>query len=174
MGVPKAEITARFKEAYAAATEAEKKGTRSYIADYQSALDVCQHPETMNLHGFTSVSGTDPGPLVPLFTFAKTNVHSDILVTPLEQYSDTYIGYDPPWEKKPINKLMWRGSTTGVDFDELNDWRNSQRARLHFLSHEQQGERNVLVAEADKAMQERKLPLKDMNAKYMDTPFSGG
>lgn len=54
--------------------------------------------------------GVPLGPLVPLFTFAKTRLQADILVTPLEQYSETYVGYDPPWEAKSRNKLLWRGS----------------------------------------------------------------
>jgi len=54
--------------------------------------------------------GVPLGPLVPLFTFAKTRLHSDILSTPLEQYEEHYIGYDPPWEGKSQNKLLWRGT----------------------------------------------------------------
>ncbi|BGP40133.1 hypothetical protein JCM10450v2_004112 [Rhodotorula kratochvilovae] len=170
--VPAAEITTRFKAAYG---EASKAATgRSYIYDYQSALDVCQHPETMNLHGFTSVSGTDPGPLVPLFTFAKTNVHSDILVTPLEQYSDSYIGYDPDWEKKTNNKLMWRGSTTGIDFYVQNDWKNSQRARLHFLTNEKEGSKDVLWADNDGPVAETNYLVNGLNRAYMDVSFAGG
>ncbi|GAA5821220.1 hypothetical protein JCM3770_006880 [Rhodotorula araucariae] len=171
--VPAAQITAKFKAAYAEASKASTGG-RSYIYDYQSALDVCQHPETMNLHGFTSVSGTDPGPLVPLFTFAKTNVHSDILVTPLEQYSDSYIGYDPDWEKKTNNKLMWRGSTTGIDFYVQNDWKNSQRARLHFTTNAKEGTKDVLWADSDGPVQETNYLVNGLNRAYMDVSFAGG
>lgn len=137
-------------------------------------MDICQHPEIMNLHGFTSVSGTNPGPLVPLFTFAKTNVHSDVLVTPLEQYSDSYIGYDPDWEKKTINKLMWRGSTTGIDFYVQNDWKNSQRARLHFLTNEKKGTKDVLWAEGDGPIAEKQYNTNGLNRAYMDVAFAGG
>lgn len=128
----------------------------------------------MPIHGFTSAPGTDPGPLVPLFTFAKTNIHSDILVTPLEQYSDTYIGYDPDWEKKDHNKLMWRGSTTGIDFYVENDWKNSQRARLHFFTNEKEGNRQVLVAEGEGAISEKDFPVSKLNDAYMDVSFAGG
>ena len=147
---------------------------RSYIYDHGAAMDICQHPEIMPIHGFTSAEGTNPGPLVPLFTFAKTNIHSDVLVTPLEQYSDTYIGYDPDWEKKDFNKLMWRGSTTGVNFYVTNDWKASQRARLHFLTHESKGARNLLVADADGPVSEEPTPIRSLNEAYMDVSFSGG
>ncbi|GAA5996568.1 uncharacterized protein JCM10292_003058 [Rhodotorula paludigena] len=168
---PADELLKKFKEQYA--SDERAKG-RSYIYDHSKAMDICQHPEIMNLHGFTSVSGTDPGPLVPLFTFAKTNVHSDILVTPLEQYSDTYIGYDPDWEKKDFNKLMWRGSTTGIDFYVEHDWKNSQRARLHFLTNSVEGSKDVLVAEGEDAVREQAYRLTGLNHEYMDVSFAGG
>lgn len=152
-------------------TELSKK--RSYIFDHQAAMDICQHPEIMPKHGFTSAPGTNPGPLVPLFTFAKTNIHSDVLVTPLEQYSPSYIGFDPDWSKKPHNKLMWRGSTTGADFYVSNDWKASQRSRLHFLTHETEGERNILYSEGLGEMKEKALAMKAMNQAYMDVSFSG-
>ncbi|KAM0753092.1 hypothetical protein T439DRAFT_286471 [Meredithblackwellia eburnea MCA 4105] len=148
--------------------------SRSYIFDHQAAMDICQHPEIMPIHGFTTAPGTNAGPLVPLFTFAKTNVHSDVLVTPLEQYSDTYIGFDPDWDKKAHNKLMWRGSTTGVDFYVHNDWKASQRSRLHFVTHEDKGTRNVLFTPDDKALKEQEMSMSVMNKAYTDVSFSGG
>ncbi|KAA1086937.1 Pfam:DUF821 [Puccinia graminis f. sp. tritici] len=77
-------------------------GTKSFIYDHLKAMEICGHPESMKLHGFTSAAGTDNVELVPLFTFAKT--------------TDTYIGDDPEWSKKKITKLLWRGSTTGAEF----------------------------------------------------------
>ncbi|GAA5975950.1 hypothetical protein JCM11641_002847 [Rhodosporidiobolus odoratus] len=165
------ELRAKYKDAYKADELAPK---RSYIYDHQAAMDICQHPEIMPLHGFTSTVGTDPGPLVPLFTFAKTNIHSDILVTPLEQYSDTYIGYDPDWEKKENNKLLWRGSTTGIDFYVTNDWKNSQRARLHFAANEKDGTKSVLYAEGEGAVDEKTFNTNGLNRAFMDVSFAGG
>lgn len=67
-------------------------------------MDLCNHPEFRALHGFTSNIGVNLGPIVPLFTFAKMGIHSDLLVTPLEQYSSSYMGYDPPWHDKSQSK----------------------------------------------------------------------
>ena len=64
----------------------------------------------------TSKTGVGLGPIVPLFTWAKTSMHSDILVTPLEQYWDSYDGYDPDFADKSNRRLLWRGTTTGADF----------------------------------------------------------
>lgn len=137
-------------------------------------MDVCQHPEQMHLHGFTSAAGTNLANLVPLFTFAKTNIHADVLATPLEQYSSTYIGYDPEWEEKTINKLLWRGSTTGAEFRKDVDWKLSQRARLHFAGHEKTGKKHVLWADrAESKMRVDDFDTKALNQQYMDVSFSG-
>lgn len=128
----------------------------------------------MHLHGFTSAPGTNLANLVPLFTFAKTNLHSDVLATPLEQYSDTYIGYDPVWDEKSINKLLWRGSTTGAEFAKGVEWQLSQRARLHFMTHETEGKKNVLWADKKESkMRVDDFNTKDLNQLYMDASFSG-
>lgn len=90
-------------------------------------------------------------------------------MTPLEQFSDTYIGEDPIWEQKPINKLLWRGSTTGAEFMKGTNWESSQRARLHLKSHLTQGRVSVLVKDEVKPRE-----LKSLNQRLMDTSFSGG
>lgn len=147
---------------------------RSFIYDHAKSMDICQHPESMHLHGFTSAPGTNLANLVPLFTFAKTNLHSDVLATPLEQYSDTYIGYDPVWDEKSINKLLWRGSTTGAEFAKGVEWQLSQRARLHFMTHETEGKKNVLWADKKESkMRVDDFNTKDLNELYMDASFSG-
>lgn len=72
-------------------------------------MDLCQHPEARKLHGHTMTQGVPLGPLVPLFAFAKTRLHSDILAVPIEQWEAHYVGYEPSWEGKTMNKLLWRG-----------------------------------------------------------------
>ncbi|KAK4054476.1 hypothetical protein OIV83_000970 [Microbotryomycetes sp. JL201] len=145
---------------------------RTFIWDHAKAIDLCQHPEQRRLHGHLMQEGVPFSPLVPLLTFAKTRMHADILATPLEQYSETYVGYEPPWEQKSHNKLLWRGSTTGVEFDKHTPWRQSQRARLHFLSQTMDGEKSIIVAQGS-AMKEANLSVADMNHLYMDMAFSG-
>lgn len=63
---------------------------KSFIWDQRKANDLCQHPEIRPLHGHTVITGTDLTPIVPLFAWAKMPTHADILVTPLEQYWDSY------------------------------------------------------------------------------------
>lgn len=146
---------------------------KSFIFDHLSGMEVCSHPESMNLHGFTSSPGTNNVELVPLFTFAKASTQSDVLVTPLEQYSDTYIGDDPDWKYKKVSKLLWRGSTTGAEFKAGYKWEDSQRARLHLMSHRTDGRINVLNSQ-DRSTETLNLNRKDINSLFMDTSFSGG
>ncbi len=145
---------------------------RSFVYDHAKAVDLCQHPESRNLHGHTMLQGVPLGPLVPLFTFAKTRMHADILSTPLEQYSDTYEGYEPPWEQKSRNKLLWRGTTTGAQFDKHTPWRLSQRARLHLMTHEQEGERELIWAHRGE-LTTGNVSVAELNHLYMDTSFAG-
>ncbi|EFP88072.2 uncharacterized protein PGTG_12519 [Puccinia graminis f. sp. tritici CRL 75-36-700-3] len=148
-------------------------GTKSFIYDHSKAMEICGHPESMKLHGFTSAAGTDNVELVPLFTFAKTTTQSDILVTPLEQYSDTYIGDDPEWSKKKITKLLWRGSTTGAEFRSDVDWRASQRARLHLMAHHSNGSTHILSPD-DSLTRIVSKDIESLNHKLLDVSFSGG
>ncbi|GAA5885978.1 hypothetical protein JCM6882_004220 [Rhodosporidiobolus microsporus] len=145
---------------------------RSFIWSHAKAMDLCQHPESRKLHGHTMQQGVPLGPLVPLFTFAKTRLHSDILTTPIEQWEAHYIGYEPAWEGKSMNKLLWRGSTTGVEFDRHTPWRKSQRARLHLMSHETEGERSVIWSQRGQ-LRESNISTATLNQLYMDTSFSG-
>ncbi|GAA5979776.1 hypothetical protein JCM5350_002045 [Sporobolomyces pararoseus] len=145
---------------------------RSFIWSHAKTADVCHHPEFRNLHGHTMGQGVPLGPLVPLFTFAKTRLQSDILSTPLEQYEEHYVGYDPPWEGKSNNKVLWRGSTTGVEFDKHTPWRLSQRARLHIMSHDTEGEKSVIWSQRGK-LRESNISVATLNQLYMDTSFSG-
>jgi len=103
---------------------------------------------------------------------AKTAMHSDVLVTPLEQYDDDYLVYDPPFEYKTNNKLMWRGSTTGSEFRHGHNWKESQRARLHFMAHEQEGQSEIMWSDQGEVRLEN-VTNKAINEAYMDLSFSG-
>ncbi|GAA98278.1 glycosyltransferase family 90 protein [Mixia osmundae IAM 14324] len=148
-------------------------GKHAFIYDHPTAADVCRNPEGRHLHGHTVGSGANLGPLVPLLAFAKMSLNSDILATPLEQYSDTYIGYDPPWDEKPSSKLMWRGSTTGAAFQTGRPWKDSQRARLHFMSHDTEGEREIMWTDQTGATRFSNISTGLLNELYLDASLAG-
>lgn len=128
---------------------------RSFIRDHPKSMDMCYHPENQLLHGFSAWwvmliflaretarpvltsfvdgmecrSGPRPGILYPLFVSTSTSLHSDMLISPVDQWDHT-IQNDPAWEDKEHNKVIWRGTTTGADLtiDHMRKW--SQRPRL--------------------------------------------
>lgn len=147
-------------------------GGRSFVHDISRAVDICSHPEFKHLHGYTDTSSLGITPLVPLFTWAKTSMQSDILVTPLEQYDDDYLVYDPPFEQKLKNKLMWRGSTTGTEFRKNFNWEQSQRARLHFMGNKHDSTSEIMWSNQG-AMVLQNSSNKVINDRFMDVSFSG-
>lgn len=69
-------------------------------------MDICAHPEIIPLHGTTA--GREPEPsavLMPMFSLSKTNLHSDILVIPIEQWSEPEGALH--WNEKEEGKLLW-------------------------------------------------------------------
>lgn len=91
-------------------------------------MDICNHPELLPLHGVLADKQPQVGPLRPLFSLSKTNLHSDILGVPTEQYvQDLSV---VPWEERDSGRLLWRGSNTGAYYDEDWHWRSSHRNRL--------------------------------------------
>ncbi|BGP55808.1 hypothetical protein JCM8202_005626 [Rhodotorula sphaerocarpa] len=102
---------------------------RSFIRQHPQAMDLCYHPENQLLHGFAAWPGPRPGILYPLFVSTSTSLHSDMLISPVDQW-DSQIPNDPKWEDKEFNKVVWRGTTTGADLTipHMRKW--SQRPRL--------------------------------------------
>lgn len=53
---------------------------KSFIVSHVQAMDICENPEILNLHG--STAGVEPhtqGELFPIFSLSKTRFHADIL-----------------------------------------------------------------------------------------------
>ncbi|KAL7415370.1 glycosyl transferase family 90-domain-containing protein [Mrakia frigida] len=106
---------------------------KSFIANLTSLMDICAHPDIIPLHGTTA--GREPEPsavLMPIFSLSKTNLHSDILVIPIEQWSEPEGALH--WNEKEEGRLLWRGRNTGMQYTSLTPWRSSHRARLARLA----------------------------------------
>lgn len=80
------------------------------------------------MHG--ALSGREPhvDQLIPLFSLSKTNLHSDVLGVPTEQWTEDFEILD--WHHRTEERLLWRGSNTGAYYSEETMWRMSHRARL--------------------------------------------
>lgn len=104
-----------------------------FVKNISSAMDLCQHMDYRNLHGFfirpTSFRLFEgSGPV--LSTGAPSTMGDTLFPSPA--YSEDEFLYDeehdPDWEDK-INKLYWAGSTTG-GFAQDDQWRNFHRQRF--------------------------------------------
>ncbi|KAG8907344.1 Glycosyltransferase Family 90 domain containing protein [Tulasnella sp. 403] len=114
---------------------------KTFIWDHKKAMDPCQHPDHVHFNGFLRAHGEGPVPrrkLIPTFAICKTNLHTDILSVSAEMWTED-VGYDPPWHEKRYNRLLWRGSNTGIWFGERDAWNISQRVRLVQLANEHNG-----------------------------------
>ena len=69
-------------------------------------------------------------------------------------------------------KFLAAGSTTGVEFNRHTPWKMSQRARLHLMSQDVEGDRSVIWSQRG-AVRESNMSISDLNHLYMDTSFSG-
>lgn len=106
-------------------------------------------------------------------------MHSDILLTPLEQYWDQE-PWDPEWEKKAHSQAVWRGSTTGVWFDRGTWWRSSQRVRIWFMGKDQTGSSRVRFSgegletpQGVPSLVEKNVSTRALMQKYVDFAFTG-
>jgi hypothetical protein len=52
---------------------------------------------------------------------------------------------DPPWEEKTDERLMWRGGNTGINFNDGERWRESQRPHLVSWATDIEGNVTVLI-----------------------------
>ncbi|KAK4703965.1 hypothetical protein P7C70_g2252, partial [Phenoliferia sp. Uapishka_3] len=94
----------------------------------------------------------------------------------LYQY-DIPIGDDPPWEKKTLNQVIWRGSTTGANLDNPHMRKWSQRPRLCSL-HSTPGKLTVPISSNDTSatlgpMKETTFLAKALGNAYFDFKFYG-
>lgn len=87
-------------------------------------MNACIHPYLTQITGFLASYGKGPVPakhVYPILTMSTTNLHSDVLSVAMEAFTEN-VGNDVEWEDKTDERLLWRGSTTGILFQEDNLW----------------------------------------------------
>lgn len=116
--------------------------------------------------------------LLPIFALSSTQIHADILVTPVGQEGQVIHGGEPvEWSSKS-DKVYWRGQTTGMWHDKGRGrkWRHSHRERLHHLANDKTGaSQHVLrpVNGTGLAVTETHS-LKTLGEYYMNAKLAGG
>lgn len=122
----------------------------NFIYDQRATYDLCYNTELLKFHGGLSTDMTKTSMIRPMFHQSKFVRNGEFVITPLDYYSnltELNPGQYTPWEEKEIPKLFWRGKTTGDAYSHRNDfnWRNSHRIRLHLLTHDTEGTRDIYV-----------------------------
>lgn len=96
-----------------------------FVWNHKAAMDPCVNPTIVHLIGFLLSFGKGPVPkkdMYPTLTMCKTTLHSDVLAVSAEWWTED-VGHDPEWDDKQYDKLLWRGKTTGINYDsEKSQW----------------------------------------------------
>ncbi|KZT24399.1 glycosyltransferase family 90 protein [Neolentinus lepideus HHB14362 ss-1] len=119
---------------------------KTFIYDHRKTMDPCQHPSHFSQHGqFISHNlGPAPDPFIrPQFSWCVDDLHNDLRVpTPHNWVNDIN---DPAWDDKTDERLLWRGSNTGIWHGSDRKWWKAHRERLIELTTGRDGTVKVLM-----------------------------
>ncbi|KAF9561686.1 hypothetical protein CPC08DRAFT_742417 [Agrocybe pediades] len=154
---------------------------KTFIHDHVQTMDPCIHPEHFYHHGQFLSHNYGPSPqsaLVPEFSYCSTTIHHNIrFPVPYGWVEDIYPRKDDPeWDDKLDERLLWRGSATGMYHGKNARWRNSHRDHLVSFTNDLNGTLSVLPpdrkpGERIETMREVKKAL--LNPAVMDIAFGG-
>ncbi|BGP48386.1 hypothetical protein JCM10450v2_004259 [Rhodotorula kratochvilovae] len=145
----------------------------SLVGNFKGYMDVCYAPHYRHTHATTSwVFSHHPTPVIPMFTPGVQTTFGDVHALIVEQL-ELEAKHDPSWEERPFTSLQWRGQTSGPLWESLTPWRTSQRARLHLLSHQEDGTRNITVTDERDIMHAVEVPNYRVNPLFLDTGMVG-
>lgn len=153
----------------------------NFIYDPRATYDFCYNTELLKFHGGLSFDNPKFPVLRPMFQQSKFLRNGEFVITPLDYYSNaTARGMQnqyKPWEEKTIAKVHWRGKTTGDSYSKRKDfnWRNSHRVRLHQITHDQEGSREIYVKSRRSGTWEKQIwEAKILNDAYTDIGLTDG
>lgn len=152
--------------------------TPAFLADPRPAFDFCQNPITQKLHGTMSFDFPRETVLRPIFVLSKFSRNNEFLFPPMEAYENATTPEArkkfQPWEAKTINKLFWRGSSTGDSYSVRKnyDWRRSHRPRLHLMMQNETGNVDIWIKHGREWAEEEWSTAK-VNEYYMDVGLTG-
>ena len=146
---------------------------KSFISDHRASMDPCYTPELTWLSTLGDYPQGIPtaDDLYPALARAKTMMHSDVLGTTTEGWTNERD--DVPWSQKQEPRILWRGRTTGREFaKEYKDWQTGQRFRLVEVTNRESGKETVLPPPDSMTGvmgKPKTWSLKELNKKYFDT-----
>ncbi|KAG1729524.1 glycosyl transferase family 90-domain-containing protein [Suillus paluster] len=126
----------------------ERPSYKTFISDHRLSMDPCLNPFLLHSHGQFLSHDKGPNPqstLVPRFSLCATVVHHDI--RPAVDYGwveDLHASDNPPWEEKIDERLLWRGTNTGIFHGVHTRWRQGHRDRMIRYVNDMAGTVDVL------------------------------
>lgn len=144
----------------------------SVIENQTAYMDHCNAPHYRHFHCTTSwVYEHHPKPVVPLFSAGVQSAMGDIYTIIVEQLGISAPS-DPEWEDR-IDKLVWRGQTSGPYWSADVPWRATQRARLHLLTHQTDGQRSINMPATGEVVVPKSFSNAEVNEEYFDAGMNG-
>lgn len=140
-------------------------------------MNPCDHPHLFYSHGQFLSHEQGPGPQevpIPQISYCSTMLHQDIrFPVPYLWVEDTN---DPEFDEKSDERLLWRGTTTGMFHSSKSRWRHSHRDFLVASVNEINGTANVLdpaKGEDEKVGELQELKRAHLNPALFDIAFTG-
>ena len=152
---------------------------KTFIYDHLKATDPCLHPSLLHHHGQFIAHNQGPTPhsvMVPQFSYSATRLHHDIIpATPINWVEDITRDSDPKFEDKTDDRLLWKGTTTGMWAGEDMRWRNQHRMRLVRLANQLNGTIDVLrsTSPTERVGETVQMSMARVNPAMLDVTFTG-
>ncbi|EDQ99870.1 uncharacterized protein LACBIDRAFT_295861 [Laccaria bicolor S238N-H82] len=150
---------------------------KTFIYNHFQAMDPCLHPDHLHHHGQFLSHNTGPTPqqsMVPEFSSCSTTIHHNIRIpTPYGWVADSD---DPAFDDKFDERLLWRGSNTGMFHATKTRWRNQQRIHLVRSANDLNGTMRVIPPDrsrTEKIGEMREVRRARLNPAVMDVAFAG-
>ena len=132
----------------------------------------CVYPLIFGAKLTCRTTETWPTQLLPLFTPGVHARFADVYCIITEQFSDTFQD-SLPWSERVHNSAVWVGQASGALYDHYTPWQSTQRPRLHFMSREMEGRKEIVVSDADGMVKKKWMKKKDVNERFFDTGIVG-
>ncbi|KAG6890054.1 hypothetical protein C0995_012512 [Termitomyces sp. Mi166 len=158
----------------------ERSEQKTFIYDHRKAMDPCLHPHLLeNIGEFLVHEHPSPShKMLPRFAYCATLMHHDIQIPTLSGWVDDVLprSDDPEWDQKLDERLVWRGSNTGMWHAPDTRWQKSQRTRLIDFANELNGTVKVLLSSSTEDVrigEGIEIPRGKINPSMMDIAFAG-
>jgi hypothetical protein len=155
---------------------------KTFIHDHRLSMDPCRHPHIFYHHAQYVAHDLGPAPqstMVPQFSYCSTPLYHDIQPPTFISWTEDVLPRenDLEWQDKTDERLLWRGSNTGINHNDNTRWRHAQRMHLVSWASDLSGTSNILIPRSDtdsgSAGNGTEVKRALINPAMMDIAFSG-